>query len=225
MDALFRAMEELSRRKSSLRISPESNKTDNGSGSPVNPAVIAAPDSDIGKRAPSLVRMDSVGRCMDCGSSFGVMRRKHHCHACGSVSMKNLASKPIRDSFLILNSRFQVVCGKCSGHKMPLPCEENKVCRVCMSCYKILIQRSAPNSPGLDSSAPSFARGKGVLEVRTMFKMSATYWRTLILIYRCQTFDLDYLPQHNLTSSLRMWTTFLNPLPPSDAVRKQKNLL
>lgn len=87
LDALFQAMQELYRRKSSLRISPENSSTNGrvagqNDGSPVH----TAPDVDIGKRAPTLVRLDTVSRCKDCGGSFGVMRRKHHCHACGLVS-------------------------------------------------------------------------------------------------------------------------------------------
>ena len=87
LDALFQAMQELYRRKSSLRISPENNSTNGcvvaqSSGSSVHTAT----DADLGKRAPTLARLDSVSRCKDCGGSFGVMRRKHHCHACGMVS-------------------------------------------------------------------------------------------------------------------------------------------
>lgn len=145
IDALCQALQELHRRKSSLRISPESAAS-NGYGVPQNSesATLPAVDPDLGKRAPTYVRMDSVSRCKYCGGSFGVMRRKHHCHACGKV-----------------------VCWKCSGHKMPLQYEENKMCRVCLSCYEILIQRSAPNSPEISASnsPAAYFRTKGVLEV------------------------------------------------------------
>ncbi|XP_026277947.2 FYVE, RhoGEF and PH domain-containing protein 4 [Frankliniella occidentalis] len=144
LDALFRAMDELYRRKSSLRISPESDSTNGCVLGQSDDSPVTAPDVDLGKRAPTLKRMDSARLCKDCEGSFGVMRRKHHCHACGLV-----------------------VCGKCSGHKMPLQFEGNKMCRVCQSCYKILIQRSAPNSPEISASnsPAAFSRGKGVLEV------------------------------------------------------------
>ncbi|KAK3929895.1 FYVE, RhoGEF and PH domain-containing protein 4 [Frankliniella fusca] len=144
LDALFRAMQELSRRKSSFKFSPESDTTNGCVVGQNDDTSVSAPDVDLGKRAPALKRMDSASRCKDCGGSFGVMRRKHHCHACGLV-----------------------VCGKCSGHKVQLQFEENKMCRVCQSCYKIIIQRSAPNSPEISASSShaSFSRGKGVLEV------------------------------------------------------------
>ncbi|XP_034240310.1 FYVE, RhoGEF and PH domain-containing protein 4-like isoform X2 [Thrips palmi] len=144
LDALCTAVQELYKRKSSLRISPESSNG-NGcvAGQGAESSKYGSLDSDLGKRAPTLVQMDTVSRCKDCASSFGVMRRKHHCHACGLV-----------------------VCGKCSGHKLPLQFEDNKMCRVCQTCHKVLTQRSAPNSPEISSSsAAGFSRGKGVLEV------------------------------------------------------------
>ena len=33
----------------------------------------------------------------------------------------------------------QVVCAKCSSQKYPLSFEENKLCRVCRSCYNLLV--------------------------------------------------------------------------------------
>lgn len=134
IDALLRAMQELCDRKSSL-------KTGRGEG-----------DNDLGRRAPNLIKPESISKCMDCGTNFGVIRRKHHCHACGLV-----------------------VCGKCSNQKVQLIYEDNKSCRVCRHCYEILsYNKSVPSSPG-DSensntdlpSSPrsSSSRGKGVLEV------------------------------------------------------------
>ena len=35
--------------------------------------------------------------------------------------------------------RFQVVCAKCSNQKFPLPFEDDRLCRVCRSCYQQLI--------------------------------------------------------------------------------------
>ncbi|KAJ1525738.1 hypothetical protein ONE63_008946 [Megalurothrips usitatus] len=143
LESLCTAMQELYRRKSSLRISPESTSGNGCVLSQSSEGSLPAPDADLGKRAPTLIRMDTVSRCKDCGGSFGVMRRKHHCHACGMV-----------------------VCGKCSGHKLALPFEGNKMCRVCQSCYQFLIQRSAPNSPEISAgNSAQFSRGKGVLEV------------------------------------------------------------
>ena len=89
IDSLFAAMTELTRRKSSLRISPvqqqqqqqQSNKSSRMS------SVCSQDFGDglLGKTAPTLVRVDSVTRCFQCQGQFSVMRRKHHCHSCGKV--------------------------------------------------------------------------------------------------------------------------------------------
>lgn len=83
IDNLFAAMTELTRRKSSLRVSPVQAQT-HCRDSPPTPSK----NYDLGKIAPTLTRMDSVSRCGTCQSQFSVMRRKHHCHACGKVSYR-----------------------------------------------------------------------------------------------------------------------------------------
>ena len=67
LDALCLAIEELYKRKSSFKIGTECS-------SPV----------DL-QKPPLYIKMDGVQKCMDCGANFGVMKRKHHCRACGSV--------------------------------------------------------------------------------------------------------------------------------------------
>lgn len=67
IDTLLRAMEELYERKSSLKTGREG-------------------DTELGRRAPNYIKHDSITKCMDCGTNFGVIRRKHHCHACGVVN-------------------------------------------------------------------------------------------------------------------------------------------
>ncbi|XP_037092674.1 FYVE, RhoGEF and PH domain-containing protein 3-like [Pollicipes pollicipes] len=104
---------------------------------------------ELGKKAPVMLRQEGVSRCMECESQFGMMRRKHGCHACGIV-----------------------VCGKCSSHKVALPCEQNKPARVCNRCHQLLAERAGQ---GGDTSATtprresildvSYTRGKGVLDV------------------------------------------------------------
>ncbi|XP_075218601.1 FYVE, RhoGEF and PH domain-containing protein 2-like [Lycorma delicatula] len=133
IDTLLRAMEELYERKSSLKTVRDEE------------------DSEIGRKAPNFIKVDSILKCMDCGTNFGVIRRKHHCHACGVV-----------------------VCSKCSNQKIPLLHEDNKSCRVCRHCHEML-SKSVPSSPvdsekcfNIDSPASAGSpgtRGKGVLEV------------------------------------------------------------
>ncbi|KAG8212726.1 hypothetical protein J437_LFUL019655, partial [Ladona fulva] len=130
------AIQELCQRKSSLKIGADN---------------IAPIETEIGKRAPNFIKMDSVAKCMDCSANFSVMKRKHHCRACGLV-----------------------VCGKCSSHKFQLPFEDNKASRVCRQCHDILSKKSPTSSPckspdieevGKENIEVSFSRGKGVLDV------------------------------------------------------------
>lgn len=67
-DAVRVAKEELCKRKSSFKLGTKCS-------SPV----------DV-QKPPNYNKMDCTHRCMDCGASFGVMKRRHHCRACGSVS-------------------------------------------------------------------------------------------------------------------------------------------
>jgi len=69
MTAIHSAREELLERKSSLRL---------GSASPT--------EDELGLKEPAKLKTDSVTKCMECYISFTMLKRKHHCHACGSVS-------------------------------------------------------------------------------------------------------------------------------------------
>lgn len=60
LDALFQTMQEIMRRKASLKT---------------------------GNVKTSLVKADDVTRCMICEVIFSVMKRKHNCRACGIVSI------------------------------------------------------------------------------------------------------------------------------------------
>lgn len=68
LNALLLAMQELHNRKSSLKIS-------------------GAEGSELGRKAPILIKTDTITKCMDCSSHFGVMKRKHHCRCCGLVCL------------------------------------------------------------------------------------------------------------------------------------------
>lgn len=128
LNALCKAIEELCKRKSSFKVGTERS----------SPVELQKP--------PDYIKMDGIQKCMDCSASFGVMKRKHHCRACGSV-----------------------VCGKCSNQKYPLPFEDNKLCRVCRSCHQKLVQQRSASPDRSDSDAEnirtSFTRAGGLLEV------------------------------------------------------------
>jgi len=124
LDVLCKAVEDLYKRRSSFKVGKE---------------------VDV-QKPPQYVKMDGVNKCMDCGAGFGVMKRKHHCRACGLV-----------------------VCGKCSNQKYPLPFEDNKLSRVCRSCHQKLVQQKSASPERNDSDAEnignSFTLPRGLLEV------------------------------------------------------------
>jgi hypothetical protein len=125
LDALCMAIDKLYKRKSSFKVGKECSM----------PMDLQNP--------PQYVKMDGVHKCMDCDASFGVMKRKHHCRACGLV-----------------------VCGKCSNQKFALPFEDNKLCRVCHSCHQKLLASSPDrNDCDAESIRNSFAVARGLLEV------------------------------------------------------------
>ena len=84
------------RRKSSLRVSPIQPHSslavscdESVGGTVASNGAAAGTSGDgarIGRTPPTLIKPDSVNRCASCDSQFTVMRRKHHCHACGRVS-------------------------------------------------------------------------------------------------------------------------------------------
>ena len=69
MEAMWQARLDLMERKSSLRL---------GSISPS--------EEDLGLKEPAKIKSETVNKCMECHTAFSMLKRKHHCHACGSVS-------------------------------------------------------------------------------------------------------------------------------------------
>ncbi|XP_063613352.1 uncharacterized protein LOC134786636 [Penaeus indicus] len=142
LEALFRAIHETYQRKSSLKLH-------------CNPDQRVV-DLDLGQKQPTLIRSDSVTKCMECGSQFTMVRRKHHCRACGAV-----------------------VCSKCSSFKASLAYDSGKNVRVCRTCHATLQELSsstATPSPEINEGdecsihtvkePPDLAfRSRGVLEV------------------------------------------------------------
>eukprot|EP00095_Tigriopus_kingsejongensis_P002275 maker-scaffold365_size194585-snap-gene-0.22 protein:Tk02275 transcript:maker-scaffold365_size194585-snap-gene-0.22-mRNA-1 annotation:"and ph domain-containing protein 4" len=110
-------------------------------------------DNEIGRTKPYMQKLDGITKCMRCNQPFSMMRKKYHCRACGIV-----------------------VCAKCCCQKFPLSFEVNKLCRVCRTCYDILLsnqkkQLSDAKQGRLNGSDAPIgmtdipARPKGLLEV------------------------------------------------------------
>jgi len=69
----------------------------------------------LGKEAPEWIADELATACMLCQLRFTVIRRRHHCRACGLL-----------------------VCSKCGSARAPLPFMANAEARVCVVCHKIL---------------------------------------------------------------------------------------
>lgn len=83
----------------------------------------------VGHYAPFWIPDEDAPYCQECGQKFTVIRRRHHCRACG-----------------------RVLCAQCCHDKAPLPYMEYKEARVCGSCLQ-LIQAGLEDEP--DAAARS----------------------------------------------------------------------
>lgn len=55
-------------------------------------ALVSLQTAELGKRAPRWIRDNEVTMCMKCKEPFNaLMRRRHHCRACGYVSHRHRA--------------------------------------------------------------------------------------------------------------------------------------
>ncbi|CAN8004053.1 unnamed protein product [Ixodes hexagonus] len=84
----------------------------------------------LGKVKPFWIPDVDAPACMLCDVKFTVLKRRHHCRACGKV-----------------------LCSSCCGHKTQLPCLENREGRVCLPCLTVLqrvaaVERLGGPSPG-----------------------------------------------------------------------------
>lgn len=64
-----------------------------------------------------------VSMCMVCTAEFSVVRRRHHCRACGKV-----------------------VCSACSEDRVRLPYLGNAYARVCPNCFKLWLAENEGKS-------------------------------------------------------------------------------
>lgn len=119
---------------------------------PIPPLQIATPLSDdmsdilspeersLGKLPPFWVPDADAPNCMQCEIKFTVLKRRHHCRACGKV-----------------------LCSKCCSLKSRLEYMDNSEARVCQPCYTTLAKvflveqgESASGSPSsLQEGAPT----------------------------------------------------------------------
>ncbi|XP_064476562.1 zinc finger FYVE domain-containing protein 16-like [Ornithodoros turicata] len=98
----------------------------------------------LGKVKPFWIPDVDAPACMLCDTRFTVLKRRHHCRACGKV-----------------------LCGNCCRYKSKLPCLENKEGRVCQPCLTVLNRVAAVerlSSPNPNNPEEYCSRGPPTLE-------------------------------------------------------------
>ncbi|XP_059491177.1 zinc finger FYVE domain-containing protein 9 [Neocloeon triangulifer] len=86
----------------------------------------------LGQMAPYWIPDAEAPVCMHCESKFTMIKRRHHCRACGKV-----------------------LCSRCCNSKAKLKYLENTEARVCQSCYPILKAAEDDSSPSARSPNPN----------------------------------------------------------------------
>ncbi|XP_014235930.1 zinc finger FYVE domain-containing protein 9 isoform X2 [Trichogramma pretiosum] len=79
----------------------------------------------LGKQPPFWIPDSEAPSCMLCEAKFTVMKRRHHCRACGKV-----------------------LCNKCCSMKYRLEYLNNADSRVCTQCHQILTKAESDNGSG-----------------------------------------------------------------------------
>ncbi|XP_053981297.1 zinc finger FYVE domain-containing protein 9 isoform X2 [Hylaeus volcanicus] len=79
----------------------------------------------LGKQPPFWVPDSNAPSCMFCDVKFTVIKRRHHCRACGKV-----------------------LCNKCCSMKYKLEYQGNIDSRVCVSCYQLLTKAETEQGLG-----------------------------------------------------------------------------
>ncbi|XP_029097449.1 FYVE, RhoGEF and PH domain-containing protein 2 isoform X7 [Monodon monoceros] len=109
---------------------------------------------ELGLRAPQWVRDKMVTMCMRCQEPFNaLMRRRHHCRACGYVALTSPPPEPRHERGPpcltsapkpLLPVLPQVVCARCSDYRAELKYDDNRPSRVCLDCYTFLTGNVLP---------------------------------------------------------------------------------
>ncbi|XP_065314015.1 zinc finger FYVE domain-containing protein 9-like isoform X2 [Gordionus sp. m RMFG-2023] len=72
-------------------------------------------NSMLGYIKPFWIPDDQTDCCMYCDQKFTIVKRRHHCRACGKI-----------------------LCANCCNKKLVLPSMDFKLSRVCMACFQLL---------------------------------------------------------------------------------------
>ncbi|KYM83765.1 Zinc finger FYVE domain-containing protein 9 [Atta colombica] len=104
---------------------------DRGASSDVSDNSLVECNTVLGKQPPFWVPDSDAPSCMLCDVKFTVLKRRHHCRACGKV-----------------------LCNKCCNMKYRLEYQGNIDSRVCVSCFHLLIK--AGNEQGIGDWSASY---------------------------------------------------------------------
>ncbi|XP_034134571.1 zinc finger FYVE domain-containing protein 9 isoform X2 [Drosophila guanche] len=110
--------------------------TEDDDESPIYEAVgYSDPHANLGKVPPIWVPDNMAGQCMQCHQKFTMIKRRHHCRACGKV-----------------------LCSVCCSQKFRLEFANEPESRVCVQCFMILTEREASGGIHPDNAtAPTSA--------------------------------------------------------------------
>lgn len=98
--------------------------------------LLDSPTESLGTLAPPWLPDNCVSMCMMCSVRFSLTKRRHHCRACGNVSV----ALPF---LLICMLHCQIYCAACSSYLAALKYQDNKMDRVCQSCFERLTGNNA----------------------------------------------------------------------------------
>ncbi|XP_033219235.1 zinc finger FYVE domain-containing protein 16 isoform X2 [Belonocnema kinseyi] len=93
----------------------------------------------LGKQPPFWIPDSDAPNCMLCDVKFTVIKRRHHCRACGKV-----------------------LCSKCCSMKYRLEYQGNIDSRVCLPCHQLLIKAESEQESGDWPGYPINASGPGI---------------------------------------------------------------
>lgn len=79
------------------------------------PEGLSSSQNSLGNHAPQWMDDQKANACLKCGVKFTIVRRRHHCRACGKV-----------------------YCSTCCEESVPLAYLNNQEARVCITCYNVL---------------------------------------------------------------------------------------
>jgi len=105
----------------------------------------------LGIVKPIWIPDEEALQCMDCNQRFTVLRRRHHCRACG-----------------------RLLCGNCCSSRARLEYMENKESRVCLPCLQVLKKVEAYQKWGRTAEEEQQAAASGGADVASQSSMDST---------------------------------------------------